>query len=994
MSGDYTRFTHRPHQRFNSVLMQQGRVQLDADWNEHVAIGKSRWETQAKDTFGPAAVPRETTPDGFKISAIAAGDFDISPGRMYVDGLLAEIFDDEHFSYLHQPYLINPPALPANGGAIVYLDVWDREVTYVEDSELLEKALGGPDTATRLQTVWQVKVATVADAKCGDDLNARFPPSGGLLTTAGIGAPASNDPCVLNPTGGYRGLENRLYRVEIHDGGNMAAATFKWSRENASIASPAKIIDANTVEVRRIGRDKVLRFQQSDWIEIQDDVRELRGDPGVIVQLSAQPDEAMLRLTFAPAINPADFDATRNIRVKRWDQRASVNAGGLVPVSTTSPGGFELEVGVQVTFGLTGGAQFKPGDYWVFAARTADASVEPLNNAPPRGIIHHYAQLAAFADVTSPALPADCRPLWPPSACCCCTFEVGTPGSHHGDFDTLAAAVASIAANTQLTDKRVRICLLPGRHTLTEPVTIERGLLDIVGCGSLTIVEGPAPLLVIAAHSVAVRNIAFKVTSAPNNPAIRMMTGGEHEITGCTFETTGTAVIAEEVRRLSILDNVFTAAQAVLVSGAGVEIAGNRISHNGNASAPAALTIATSSRAVRITDNVFLAPNGHAILISGEPMSGSKETTGIVTDVTIERNLIGQAAGCGILALPAPLRTDIVTIRDNVITNSIRSPGEIRGGLPNGGIVLQQVSHVIIDGNRIVDNGDAATSPVAGVFIRDCRGLVIRNNVITGNGPAGDVGQVSPNFGGILGDDLSVVLEEVQISKARTSFQTDGWPAAVVQGNVVVAPRGPVLRLTGVGPMRITGNNLTAREILEGQSGVAFSGAVQILNTGVPAYAIQQLLAFGFTTKTFSATTPAPEQLAVSGLVDFSNNVVTLDLIRNVSDFAIAATAIATLDDLAFQNNQTQCSLGLDFVLIDALLIGTTLRVTGNGFMESLLGCFFSAFGVGLALCTVALNQGTHCIRFALADPNNPAQPPARIVFQDNLQPFCQRQQG
>ena len=39
---------------------------------------------------------------------------------------------------------------------------------------------------------------------------------------------------------------------------------------------------------------------------------------------------------------------------------------------------------------------FRAGDYWVFAARTADASVELLDAAPPRGIHHHYARLALW----------------------------------------------------------------------------------------------------------------------------------------------------------------------------------------------------------------------------------------------------------------------------------------------------------------------------------------------------------------------------------------------------------------------------------------------------------------------------------------------------------------------------------------------------------------------------------------------------------------------
>ena len=32
-------------------------------------------------------------------------------------------------------------------------------------------------------------------------------------------------------------MENQLYRVEVHDPGELGSATFKWSRENASIAA-------------------------------------------------------------------------------------------------------------------------------------------------------------------------------------------------------------------------------------------------------------------------------------------------------------------------------------------------------------------------------------------------------------------------------------------------------------------------------------------------------------------------------------------------------------------------------------------------------------------------------------------------------------------------------------------------------------------------------------------------------------------------------------
>src|SRR6185436_5588987 len=163
MSGDYSRFTFKPGKRFSGVRMQQGRVQLDADWNEEIDILKRRWETQALDTFGTAAVPKKTTPDGFKVSSLSP--LAVGEGRMYVDGLLAERLpgDPQHSNLSLSPQ----PAAPAAGEqAVVYLDVFEREVTYVEDPELIEPALGGPDTTTRTQVVWQVKVRTVPAASC------------------------------------------------------------------------------------------------------------------------------------------------------------------------------------------------------------------------------------------------------------------------------------------------------------------------------------------------------------------------------------------------------------------------------------------------------------------------------------------------------------------------------------------------------------------------------------------------------------------------------------------------------------------------------------------------------------------------------------------------------------------------------------------------------------------------------------------------------------
>src|SRR5438045_9125389 len=88
MSGDYSRKTFSPLRDFNGVLMQQGRVQLDADWNELVGIISRRLRAETTDIIGRGTVPKET-PDGFKIE-ISGGVLTIGRGRVYVDGFLAE----------------------------------------------------------------------------------------------------------------------------------------------------------------------------------------------------------------------------------------------------------------------------------------------------------------------------------------------------------------------------------------------------------------------------------------------------------------------------------------------------------------------------------------------------------------------------------------------------------------------------------------------------------------------------------------------------------------------------------------------------------------------------------------------------------------------------------------------------------------------------------------------------------------------------------------
>lgn len=185
----------------------------------------------------------------------------------------------------------------------------------------------------------------------------------------------------------------------------------------------------SSLTVHRIGRDRVARFAIGDWVCVTDDHRDLHGEAGEMAQIEDIDEaNAIFRLdrtigaTGRPfATAPADLLA-RHTRVRKWDQSSSdplVGADGTIPTAT---GPVAIEEGIEVSFSTVGSEGFHVGDYWLFSARTADASVEEFTAAPPRGIIHSYVQLAA---VNGPDV-SDCRPQ-PETSQGCCTFVLN-PG--------------------------------------------------------------------------------------------------------------------------------------------------------------------------------------------------------------------------------------------------------------------------------------------------------------------------------------------------------------------------------------------------------------------------------------------------------------------------------------------------------------------------------------------------------------------------------------
>jgi hypothetical protein len=466
MKGDFTRDSFDPRKDFTRVMMQQGRPQLDADWNEQVAIFFKSWQNLISDFIGPHAGPERDC--GFGI--LAEGDFPlpadgplsaeeqkklremlqdqgnflIGPGRYYVDGLLCT--NPGYVTFLKQPGL--PGSAPLENihhKCLVYLDVWERHVTYLEDDCVREVALApGVDTCTRAQLVWQVRSFELRteekqEIDCAwvkkewTEIFRHWQPKhrGHLRARADRAAEgASLDPAVVSPAADFRGAANQLYRVEIHQGGvssNAKGPTFKFSRENGSVIFPIVSIAEPVVTLGHLGRDARSGLSIGDWVELVDDSYTLQNRAEPLRQVEKIDSEKMQVTLRGQAASAVGEDPAKHPLLRRWDHKqGDPKRGGLelkdgaAVLRETDEGKFwlALENGVQIQFRKSEPSNhYRTGDYWLIPARTATGDVlwprhhgEP-EALEPHGVPHHYAPLAILSFNRDEVLEtrSDCR---------------------------------------------------------------------------------------------------------------------------------------------------------------------------------------------------------------------------------------------------------------------------------------------------------------------------------------------------------------------------------------------------------------------------------------------------------------------------------------------------------------------------------------------------------------------------------------------------------
>jgi hypothetical protein len=517
---DLSRWATDPAKHYSGVQMQQGRVLEDDDWNEDERIAAEQRRLDRLQVIGPVG----TSDGGFRISNPTVSgsemDFTIGSGSYFVSGLRADLESDERFSAQDdwldqtQPERTAPTT---SRNDLVYLEAWEQPVSAVEDNELFEVALGGPDTTTRTRVMQRVKVAT--DVGTGDCAAAwaavrdrwatghvgTVDGHSELVTNAAltVGFEGGGDPadlCSPAVAKGYLGAENQAIRVELID-----STRFTWGFDNASPLYRVHVAaDGKTVTMLTEPKDHAhwpltgQIVELLSWSAVLPNREKLAATQGHLSRVDGSYDPDLQQFSLASTSTlPPNFGT-------EWQAR--LDAASLGPAffylrvwdrgsDLTSDPAIAFTPGTPVPLGHTGltvtlvGPNLNGGDHWVVAARPETPSrVVPWNfespaGRPPHGVRRFVAPLAilewtASGSTVSGQVVSDCRETFRPLTRLggCCTYTVGDGEESHGDFASIQAAIDNLPlAGGQ-------VCVLPGKHTGHVHVK-HRANVTISGCG-------------------------------------------------------------------------------------------------------------------------------------------------------------------------------------------------------------------------------------------------------------------------------------------------------------------------------------------------------------------------------------------------------------------------------------------------------------------------------------------------------------------------------
>jgi DNA-binding beta-propeller fold protein YncE len=421
MKTQISRHSRNRDKRYSGVYQQQGRMLTDADWNELGDIIKERLDDALRDVIGSGS-PRHR--GMVHVTPGPGGDtIELCWGHVYVDGVPAEVRPaepgDPAFDYTKQADFPQPPPLPGPGiDYTLYLDVWERAVTSLQDGDLRDPGLHGADTCTRTQTMAQVKWCP---AGVDPEKTAVNPPMGNAALTLTL-RQGSTEPDPCDPCADEVALQDRvgnyLFRVEVHDveldsEGKPTRLVLKWSSENGA------------EEHAVAGEPPGFKTNRRVFEFFHGESQAYASEKHLGVHLTGgtwKPARGVLSTGY-PGTPPAGFHL-----VRRWDGYCTLaragdgtwslakGPGGAVLgshrgllLSTTSasdaPGHVALSSSLEVKLDALvldlelEGKVFVAGDYWYAVVREAvhRSGDTVLSASGPVGVIHHYMTLATVS---------------------------------------------------------------------------------------------------------------------------------------------------------------------------------------------------------------------------------------------------------------------------------------------------------------------------------------------------------------------------------------------------------------------------------------------------------------------------------------------------------------------------------------------------------------------------------------------------------------------
>jgi hypothetical protein len=611
MPSDRSRSSSDQRYHYKGVVTQQGRVILDRDFNALQDLASGRTEADALDVIGPCGTPD----DGFAISLpqmsppspppwsppaplsppfLQPFDFLIGPGTMYVGGQRAVLPERQAgqaitYSYFDQPDFIQPnDPLPFGGSPpghagieLVYLRVFEQEVSATEDPDLFDPAIGGVDTTQRLRLMRRVQRLPVQSENCAlawvqatalwlqqnglylDPETMRLAPQV-RLRVGFTQEQLVTDPCDPVAKGGYLGADNQLIRVQISDAGVPGDATqpakLLWGYDNASFLYRVAAVVSNG-GLLRLTPDPPDQFhipQKGQAVEILRSATILESEPDetdptgqrTIVRCVAEATGVVRTLAqpYGPAnssdptkyivldqpLPPAYANDTNPLFLRVWRAELAFNAAGdtieLMDPTTQAP------TGINVTLSVRSGEALTAGAFWMIAVRpSTPQAVYPerllVTPQPPDGPRHWACPLAVIDWLNGNV--HDCRSQFDNLVSLskrklggCCEVNVSP-----GDL-TPATTLQSIIDGAAGRAEVVTVCLAPGTYQLSQTLqlTAKHSGMVIEACsGGVTIEAAPKPtpqafvdglVLLTGVSRLTVRGIMFLPPPEPVAPVL------------------------------------------------------------------------------------------------------------------------------------------------------------------------------------------------------------------------------------------------------------------------------------------------------------------------------------------------------------------------------------------------------------------------------------------------------------------------------------------